>query len=69
MEVLISQAHPTVVIEDPNGTGAEATATVVAGQVTAITVTHGGNGYTSLKKLFSPGALSGNTGGNSIIAP
>ncbi len=36
---------PTVTINDPNGTGASATAVVNAGAVTSITVTNPGSGY------------------------
>ena len=38
---------PAVVISDPAGTGATATATIIGGVVNGISVTNGGSGYTS----------------------
>ncbi len=52
---------PTVAITGTGGTGATATATVVAGVVTAVTITNAGEGYETASVAFSDGGGSGAT--------
>ncbi len=50
---------PTVAITGTGGTGATATATVVAGVVTAVTITNPGSGYDTASVAFSGGGGTG----------
>ena len=56
---------PTVVVSGGGGTGATATATIVAGKVSAITVTSVGSGYTTTPTI----TVSGGEGSGAIATP
>jgi hypothetical protein len=59
---------PTVTIEDPDGVGAFATASISGGKVIAVNVTRRGYGYTDPTISFSGGSGSGATA-TAVVAP